>query len=630
MKTPSGLASTTTTVRTASLADPNDPLTLTALRDTVTVNGKAYKRTYEASARTWTRTTPAGRLSTIETDAKGRPVVNQVPGLAPSTWSYDPRGRLIEMTQGAGAETRTSTIHYYASGPQKGYVQSLTDALGRSTLFDYDLAGRMTRKTLPGGRQVGYEYDGNGNLTALYPPGQPPHLFDYTALDQEAVYTPPDLGRGDPATRYGYNRDKDLLSVIRPDGQRLELTYDSGGRLSTLTAPHGDYTYGYHAATGQLSTLTAPAGGRLSYRYDGFLMTESSWAGDITGSLNRKYNSDFRITELAVNGSPIPFGYDADGLLIQAGALALTRNAGHGLLTGTALGALTDRYHYNGFGEVTDSGAEFNATALFTTAYTRDGLGRIIEKRETEGGTIRTHAYAYDLAGRLAEVKENGAVVSTYTYDANGNRTHVNGVEMAHYDAHDRLVDYQGTTYTYTSNGELASKTEGAFTTTYDYDVLGNLRSVELPDGRHIDYLIDGQSRRIGKKVNGVLVQDLLYQDQLRPIAELDGNNQVVSRFVYADKPNVPAYLVKGGITYRILSDHLGSPRVVVNSTDGSIVQQMNYDEWGRVILDTNPGFQPFGFAGGLYDPDTKLVRFGARDYDAATGRWTAKDPIRF
>ena len=47
-------------------------------------------------------------------------------------------------------------------------------------------------------------------------------------------------------------------------------------------------------------------------------------------------------------------------------------------------------------------------------------------------------------------------------------------------------------------------------------------------------------------------------------------------------------------------------------------------------VTRANPGFQPFGFAGGLYDPDTGLVRFGARDYDPEVGRWTAKDPIRF
>ncbi len=83
-------------------------------------------------------------------------------------------------------------------------------------------------------------------------------------------------------------------------------------------------------------------------------------------------------------------------------------------------------------------------------------------------------------------------------------------------------------------------------------------------------------------------------------------------------------------MTYRIVSDHLGSPRLVIDVTSGAVMQRMDYDEFGNVILDTNPGFQPFGFAGGIYDRDTGLTRHGARDYDPETGRWTSKDPIKF
>lgn len=99
---------------------------------------------------------------------------------------------------------------------------------------------------------------------------------------------------------------------------------------------------------------------------------------------------------------------------------------------------------------------------------------------------------------------------------------------------------------------------------------------------------------------------------------------------MYATRSNVPDYMIKGGVTYRIIANHLGSPRLVVNPANGQVIQRMDYDAFGNVISDTNPGFQPFGFAGGLYDGDTKLVRFGAHDYDAETGRWTAKDPILF
>jgi RHS repeat-associated protein len=74
----------------------------------------------------------------------------------------------------------------------------------------------------------------------------------------------------------------------------------------------------------------------------------------------------------------------------------------------------------------------------------------------------------------------------------------------------------------------------------------------------------------------------------------------------------------------------VGTPRLLVNSATGAVAQRQDLDEWGHVTGDSSVGFQVFGFAGGIYDPDTGLVRFGARDYDPETGRWTAMDPIRF
>jgi YD repeat-containing protein len=219
--------------------------------------------------------------------------------------------------------------------------------------------------------------------------------------------------------------------------------------------------------------------------------------------------------------------------------------------------------------------------------YTRDALGRITQKTETLGGTTATTVYGYDQAGRLTDVTVDSTLTAHYDYDANGNRLSVtrpvSGTVSGTYDAQDRLVTYGALTYTYTANGDLQATTSGAGTTTYAYDLSGNLTAVTLPAGTAIEYVIDGQHRRIGKKVNGTLVQGFLYSGRLRPVVELDGAGNIVSQFIYGTKANVPDYLVRNGVTYRILTDHLGSPRLVVNTTDGTVAQRLDYDEFGQI-----------------------------------------------
>jgi RHS repeat-associated protein len=628
--TPNGKMWISETSRTITTA-PGDPFTLSTLTDTLTINGQIYTNTFDASTGQTNHTTPEGRTTTRILDSQGRVVQKQQGSLLPTGYNYDARGRLTIASQGTGVDQRTLLFAYR----NDGRLGTMTDPLNRQHILDYDQAGRITNLVLPGGRETTYTYDAAGNLTILSPPGRPPHTFDYTALNLRSEYVPPDVGIGLVKTTFAYNRDRQLTRVTRPDGQVIDLVYDDAGRLRSLVTPQGSFGYTYNAATGQRVQIVSPNGGTLTSAYDGVLKTLTSWSGAVSGTLTQSYDNDFRPSTQSVNGGEaVSFAYDKDGLLIGAGALTVTRDHSTGFLKGASLGDITESWGYNPFGELTLHSATYGGGDFFHIQYSFDKLGRIIQKTETISGLSETYSYGYDEAGRLASVSKGGTPIDdAYTYDLNGNRlSHITfGTTLnGSYDDQDRLLQYGTTSYTYTNNGELLTKTNGSNLTTYQYDVLGNLMRVVLPDGREIDYVVDGENRRIGKKVNGTLTQGFLYQDSLRPVAELDGGGNLVSRFVYGTHRNVPSYMVKGGTSYRIITDHLGSPRLVVDAASGNVAQRMDYDEFGNVLLDTNPGFQPFGFAGGIYDKDTGLIRFGLRDYDSYIGRWTAKDPIRF
>ena len=616
--------------RSVGLPDPANLLSLSTLTDTVTINGRAYTMSYDGAAQTFTNTTPVGRQSTAQIDSLGRIIQNQLSGLDALQYSYDARGRLVGATQGSGAGARSFTFQY---NPQ-GYLAGITDPLSNVYGFEYDQAGRLTQETLADGSRIAYSYDSNGNLTSVTPPGRPAHSFAYNAVDLMVEYDPPDVGLASDTTQYTYNADRQITQILKPDGQTIAFSYDAGSWLSAITSSDGVTSYTYDPVKGYLNGINKPGGNTLSYTDDGVLALGEAWGGEVSGSVSMAYDSSFRVTGVSINGgSTVSYQYDNDSLITKAGDLAVTRSPQNGFLTGTSLGAVSDEWGYNGFGEPASYVARYGSGEIFKQELTYDKLGRITMKAETLGGVTDTYEYEYEINGKLTGVKKNGAVTASYSYDSNDNRlSGPIGTTTYTYDSQDRLVTRSsglGTySYEYTANGELKSKATGAQTVHYDYDSIGNLKKVTLADGTVIDYVADGSNRRVGKKVNGTWARKLLYLDELRPIAELDASNNVSSAFVYGGTATTPQYMVKGGATYRIVKDYLGSPRLVVNVADGTIVQRMDYDEFGKVIQDTNPGFQPFGFAGGVYDPQTGLVRFGERDYDPEVGRWTTKDPL--
>lgn len=627
--TPSGLRMVQENDRTVEYVDPENPFAVAAQVEQTSINGRAYVTRYDVVDRTVTSTTPEGRRTTEVLDERSRVVEARVPGLAPTHYDYDQRGRLTAMRQG----DRITSYTYDGTGR----LNEVRYPSGRTIGFDYDSSGRITRQVLSDGRAVGYRYDGNGNLTSLTPPSRAPYTFERTAvgLVRQSVAAAGSVDA--PVTSFEYNASRDVTRMVLPDGRAVDYGYDAAGRLVSIAAGRGTTGLFYDGVTGALERMEDPDGGSLSFDHDGPLLTSTTATGAGAGSVAYSYDDSLRVTSERVNGgNGVSFTYDRDDLLIRAGRLDIERTPENGSIVGTALGSndgsrrVVTRQALNPYGELAAFRASTGQDVLFDVTYRRDELGRVVEKTESVQGESVATLYEYDAAGRLESVVAGGAT-TTYSYDENGNRIAVDsgGVQASTYDGQDRLLTSDGASFTYDRSGDLDTVTDAnGDTTGYDYDEFGNLRSVALPDGRAVTYSVDAMNRRTAKSIDGEVVQAFLYRSQLNPVAELDADGDVVSRFVYATRGSTPDYMVKDGTVYRIVSDHLGSPRLVVDTETGDVVQRLDYDEFGVVVEDTNPGLQPFGFAGGLYDTDTGLVRFGARDYDPALGRWTIKDPV--
>ena len=616
----------------------------TSVTDTTTTGSGAHTAIYTAATKTKVNTSAAGSTQTLVIDNQERPVSQQIGSDTAWSFTYDVQGRLEEFVQGTN---KKQTLTYNPAG----YLSSIKNVRNEQTDFSYDLAGRVTQITLPDTRVIAYSYDVNGNITGITPPGRPQHGFTFNSFELMSTYSPPSIGIGvSKNTTYAYNNDKQLTGVTRPDGSSISYAYNSTtGELDTVTTPAGDYQLGYSAAPArQLIAKRSPDLIKSTFGYHGNLLAADSQRRPsdnfLFGQTVFAFDTQNRVSSRTVQGnsgpSTVNYGYNADDALTSVGALSMVYEYPSGRLSTTAVDRISDARTYDAYGDLVGYAAFYTPASgpivnLYSYTLTRDSGGRISGKSETIQGTTTNYAYTYDSAGRLTLEKVNGVNNTSFTYDSNSNRTGgmIDGVAIsATYDNQDRIQTLGTRTYTHNTNGDLThTQWNTTQASSFVYDVMGNLKQVTIPTGAVTSYLADGLDRRVVKRVDGVFQFRFIYEDQYRVSAIINGSNAVVKEFVYGIRVNVPDYMKFNGFTYRIITDHLGSPRLVVRADNGTVGQRMDYNVLGFVKADTNPFLQPFGFAGGLYDPQTQLVRFGARDYDPrATGRWTTKDPIRF
>jgi len=551
-----------------------------------------------------------------------------VSGLHDTVYGYDTGGRLETVTTG----TRQSVFAY----DTRGNLASVTDPEENVVTYDYDDIGRVTAVHRPDITETGnetviaFDYDENGNMTVLTNPSAVDHGFGFNNVNLNSSYTTPLSGD----YSYMYDKARRLMQKNFPSGAWIRYDYDPA-KLGSIESSGGDVTSFAYSSCGTKVESVSRDEEQIGYGYDGSLVTSETLTGTLAQTLSYTYSSDFAVQNLTYAGETRTYGYDNDGLLTASGDLTVTRNAGNGLPESVTGGPLSLSRGFSPYGETDTESFSVNGTDLFSWSLVRDDNGRITGKTENlSDGTTANYEYDYDAVGRLLTVTRDEAVVESYQYDTRpyGIRTYEEryGVgRLLRYNDEDNLLEAGDTDYQHDADGFLISKTQGNEVTTYDYSLRGELLRADLPDGRIIEYVHDPLGRRIAKKVDGVITEKYLWQGLTRLLAVYDGSDNLAMRFEYADA-RMPVAMTKAGATYYLGYDQVGTLKVVADAS-GNVVKKIGYDSFGNILNESNPTFAvPFGFAGGLHDRDTGLVRFGHRDYDPETGRWTAKDPILF
>lgn len=598
---PNGLVSRTLVERQADY-NPEDLLDVEQTRDLLTVNDKTWESVYDTASRTLTMTSPEGRTQTAVFDEFGRVLRAQAGSLDPLEYTYD--GSLkTSMTWG---EFETSATY-----DGSGFLTRFERKDGQGMDLGRDPVGRVLSSTTESS-QYDFEFDGQGNMTSVSTPSS----WITNEFDPLNRLSSMSWADGTEFT-FDWGMDSRLVSATAPGVTPITTVYDAAGRIEEATSGTAQVSFVYDQETGQILSTTADDVVQ-TFGYSGSLRTRFETSiGALSASIERDFDADFRVSRRTISGQVVDHTFDDDGLLVAAGELQLNWAPDVALLESTEVAGITKTITYRSTGLPESITWERGGTVLFEEVLEFDNALRV----QSTG----SHEYTYDGAGRLTGWSLGGTQQGSYTYDERGNRLSANG-EAQTYDAAGRLQGVGAVTYNFDAAGRLQSRNGGGINQSFEFDGFNRMTGA-TDSGVDYQYNYDTVGRLVSRSTNGVVDFVYLYDDSNRPRAEVNSSGDVESVFVYGERESTPAYMVRNGQTYVFVTDYLGSVRQVVDES-GTVVQELTYDPWGRVLNDTNPGFQPFGFASGLTDPDTGLVTFGVRHYDPLAGRWISPDPL--
>ncbi|WP_345594420.1 LamG-like jellyroll fold domain-containing protein [Streptomyces marokkonensis] len=448
--------------------DPLDPRNdqLTAVRDarSASATDDTHKTSYGYNAfgdRTST-TTPAGTESFTFTDGTEAAVGG---GTVPA-------GLLATSTDARGAVTRRQ---YTAAGD----LAKATDPRGAVTAYTYDALGRETGSEVitdahPDGVTTTTTYDGESRPLTVTGPVT---TNEVTGTDHQArtTYTYDDGGRVLTTS---------VFDLLGGDATRTtQRTYDTHGRLATLTGPEGGeetYTYDVH---GHQTGRTLPGDRTFRYTYTALGSLATVTLAGFTGNPNTPsaardvvldsyaYDPAGRLAEHTdAMGRTTRHTYYDDGLPARR-----IRTGFHDPNGTTRDLVLSDR-RYDAAGHLV---RETTGNGKVTTAYEVDAAGRTTAAVLDPSGLARRTAYTYDAGGDIRTVTRTGtggtrAEKVTYARDTAGDltrRTVENGTAdlVTTYEVDDRGLVVSTTA----PRGNATGADPAAYTTDHTYDALG-------------------------------------------------------------------------------------------------------------------------------------------------------------